>query len=289
MRPKVSIIVPVYQDWSRVPVLLEAIGAQTLSEKQFELLLVDNGSDSIPDTSAWPPFAQLLRCDTPGSYAARNSGIAHARGELLVFTDADCRPEPDWLEKLLDRQAREEGDGEVIVAGAIRVVAEGDMTAAARYDEMMGLTQARYVDRGYAATANLSVPRRLFKRIGGFDSRRFSGGDASFCRYAVSRGARLVYCPEAIVRHPARRSLAELVRKVRRVKGGQIRNGPWSRRFLYGVRGFLPPVRAWARIWCQREVSAHERFVISGVQARLWIAEMTETVRLISGARPERR
>lgn len=286
---RISIIVPVFNHWSLVPGLIAALEAQSVPAGQFELLLVDNGSDSLPEISGWPSFTRLLHCEQPGSYAARNVGIGEAQGELLVFTDADCRPEPDWLEKLLACQAAEDDRDEVIVAGAIRVVTEGEATAAALYDMAMGLPVADYVKRGYGVTANLAVPRGLMARMGGFDQRRFSGGDAAFCRLAVSCGARLVYGEQACVRHPARQSMSELTTKMRRLKGGQLRNGPWHRRLLYGIRGFLPPLRAWRRVLGLSGFSARERFVVAGVQGRLWLTEMVETLRLMLGGTPERR
>ena len=287
--PHYSIIVPVFNHWSLVPGLIEALEAQSVPAGQFELLLVDNGSDSLPAISGWPSFARLLHCAQPGSYAARNMGVGEARGELLVFTDADCRPEPDWLAGLLECRAAEGHSADVIVAGGIQVVAEGAVTAAALYDMAMGLPVADYVRRGYGVTANLAMPRELIERMGGFDEQRFSGGDAAFCRLAVSRGARLVYCEQARVRHPARQSMAELATKMRRLKGGQLCNGSWHRRLLYGIRGFLPPLRAWRRVLGLSGFSARERFVVAGVQGRLWLTEMVETLRLMLGGTPERR
>lgn len=283
-----SVIVPVFNHWRLVPSLLEGLTSQRLDPSSFELILVDNGSDEVPRSADLPEFARLVHCDQPGSYAARNTGAAVSQGEVLAFTDADCLPEPQWLAEL-DNCFRSVDRVDVLVAGSIRVVAGEPKTPAARYDEVMGLPQARYVGRGYGVTANLAVPRELFERVGGFDERRLSGGDAAFCRTATEQGADLVYCAPARVVHPARTDMRELTRKVRRVKGGQLRNGPWHRRILYGVRGFLPPLRAWQRILAMPGLGNAERFLLVRVQARLWLVEMMETARLLSGGKPERR
>ncbi|HEX6928800.1 MAG TPA: glycosyl transferase family 2, partial [Gammaproteobacteria bacterium] len=112
---------------------------------------------------------------------------------------------------------------------------------------------------------------------------------AEFCWRAARYGATVVYCAEARVKHPARRSTAELVRKVRRLKGGQLRNGPLSRRIHYGMRGFVPPLRAWWRIWRSPRLGFVQRIAVSVIQARLWLAEMAETFRLLAGRQAERR
>ena len=76
-------------------------------------------------------------------------------------------------------------------------------TACARYELVRGIPQARYVARGYAATANLAVPADLFRRLGGFDAARRSGGDAGFFRRAGRAGHPVTLVPDAVVPTPA--------------------------------------------------------------------------------------
>jgi glycosyltransferase involved in cell wall biosynthesis len=62
-------------------------------------VVVDNGSDPpIGNLSENFSFAHCIREPKPGSYAARNRGIATSRAALLGFTDADCLPAEDWIE-----------------------------------------------------------------------------------------------------------------------------------------------------------------------------------------------
>lgn len=283
----ISVIVPVYNQWHLVPRLLAGLATQT-AEAKIEVLLVDNGSDIVPEFAREPDFVRRLYCATPGSYAARNHGARHARGELLVFTDADCEPQPGWLEAVSACLAKHDSTY-TIVAGKVSVVSEAPITLAARYDMALGFPQERYVANGYGVTANLAVSRELFEREDGFDSNRLSGGDADFCRRAGQRGASVIYCDDAVVNHPARRSVDELIRKVRRLKGGQLRNGSFRRRLLGGLRSFLPPVRAWWRIWRSPVLSARHRVSVSMLQLLLWFVEMAETLRLLVGSTAERR
>ena len=82
-------LLPVYAE------LLAALAAQSF--RDFEILLVDNAPEEPRPPLALPGAARILPCAEPGSYAARNLGTAAARGRILAFTDADCRPDPGWL------------------------------------------------------------------------------------------------------------------------------------------------------------------------------------------------
>ena len=162
--PRISVIVPVYNDWHRIPRLLGCLAAQTLPTEQFEILLIDNGSDSFDPPQNLAPNARILNCETPGSYAARNHGIEQARGHWLAFTDADCLPAPDWLQQLL-AQAPATADNSApttILAGQVRMIASSAHPSAwEMHDLVKGIPQGWYVSRGYAATANLLVPADL--------------------------------------------------------------------------------------------------------------------------------
>jgi glycosyltransferase involved in cell wall biosynthesis len=286
----VSVIVPVYNHWHLVPDLLKCLEGQSLETRNFELLLVDNGSDDLPEDPGLPPFARLLVCRTPGSYAARNMAIAESRGSILAFTDADCRPSPQWLAAGL---AAFDGQPETprLVAGDVAVEPQDwdVMTPTEAYDVSLGLPQARYVSKGYAVTANLFVGRAVFDSVGLFDASRFSGGDAEFCRRAVASGVPLVFNQTARIVHPARRDWSELVAKRRRVKGGQITAGSIRRRLMYGVRSFLPPVFAWRNAIKAKQLTGAQRLLVCRLLAKLWIVDMLEVVRLLAGGVPLRR
>lgn len=283
-----SVIVPVYIDWHLVPGLTDSLERQTLPADRFEVILVDNGSPQFEPPEKLPGNVQILRCDTPGSYAARNLGASRAEGDWLVFTDADCRPAADWLAELDEVRGRA-GDG-ALIAGAVEIVAQSARPGAAEiYDIVKGIPQQRYVERGYAATANLAVPMAVFRELGGFDSRRFSGGDADLCRRAVAAGHALVFAETMRVEHPARTTWREIATKARRIKGGQLKAGSASRRLMWLLRTLVPPLRgAWEFLRNTRHPLRH-RLVAIAVLMRLWLVELAEVVLLMAGRSPERR
>jgi GT2 family glycosyltransferase len=285
--PRISVVVPVYRQWDLVPLLLDALAAQDLPQAAFEVLLVDNEPGAPRRTPALPANARVLPCAAPGSYAARNAGAAAARGALLAFTDADCRPDPGWLAALAAAAAAAPGG---LVAGPVRVTPAGPRpNAFEAYDAIRGIPQARYVRLGYAATANLAVPADLFAALGGFDATRFSGGDAAFCRRAGALGRSIALAEGAVVAHPARATWAELARKARRVKGGQLFGGSRRSRLTWLVRTLTPPWRAAAR-FLRAPAPWRDRLAAIGVLHALWGVELAETARLLVGrGAPERR
>lgn len=211
-------IVPVRDDRRGVETLLAALAEQTLAVECFEVIVVDDGSADGSAEVARRAGARVLR--TPGgggSYAARNLGLAAAAGEVLAFTDADCRPAPDWLERGLAAFAQ---DSEAIVAGEIQVVLGERPSTAAIIDAARHLNQERAVRDGLCATANLFVPRRAFERVGIFNDRLISGGDGEFGSRATRAGFTLRHAPEVVVRHPPRSAPVALARKAYRLGFG---------------------------------------------------------------------
>ncbi len=285
---KFSVIVPVYRHWDSVPMLLRRMREQTLAQDRFEVILVDNDPAVPTPPLALDANARIVKCGTPGSYAARNRGAEDADGRWLVFTDADCLPQPGWLEAL-DRAIFQDVDRSLLAGPVDMVGRSASPSAAEIYDIVKGIPQERYVDRGYAATANLAVSRSLFDLVGGFDGGRLSGGDADFCRRVGSAGYGIALVDDARVDHPARTDWREVVTKERRVKGGQLMAGPPRRRLLWLLRTLLPPVDIAVSFLGRRRHPLRHRLVACGVLAAVWWVGIVEAVRLLAGGAPERR
>ena len=96
----VSVIVPVFNDHKGLKTCLDSLSNPIIGSQQFDVNIVDSGSECTPEaTVSNYSFAKLFFENTSGSYAARNKGISKAKGEYLVFLDADGIPENDWLEQ----------------------------------------------------------------------------------------------------------------------------------------------------------------------------------------------
>jgi glycosyltransferase involved in cell wall biosynthesis len=216
--PAVSVVVPVHGDRGGLAVTLDALRRQDyLGEVQ--VLVADNG-DNPGLGAAAGDGVEVVPAPVPGSYAARNAALRRARGQVLAFTDADCRPAPDWISRGVAALAA--AGAPSFVGGHIEVEVEpGARTGAGLWDRLHGLRQDTYVLRdGYAATANLLVAREVFDRVGPFDAGLASGGDRDWGERAHALGVRPVFARDVVVHHPARASLAEAHRKMMRVHAG---------------------------------------------------------------------
>lgn len=278
--PKLSVVIPVYRDWDRLQTLLGALNQQSLPADRIEVIVVANDAGP-PDPL---PFGILLHCATPGSYAARNIGWRAATAPRIVFTDADCLPDAAWLAAIAEAA---QTAPEALIAGDVVMQDSPEQTLFSAYDRVLGLPQATYVARGYAITANLSVPRAALDTLGGFDEGRFSGGDIAFCRAAGRAGFALVFAPMAQVTHPPRTRFADHFAKLQRVRGGQIASGPLRRRLFYLGRTALPPLRrTWAALTAPHPWGMRAQALLG-----LWImwgAGFYETARLLLGGAPVR-
>lgn len=250
----VSVIVPVRDDPHGLARCLTALAAQTLAPGSFEVLVVDNGSRDDPSSVVRPfGFARLLREPAGGSYAARNAGAAAARGRVLAFTDADCRPAPDWLEQGAATLRSVAATG--LVAGRIAVEPRDGSrpTPVELYELLHAFPQRVYAtENGFAATANAFTWRRVFTQTGGFDPALRSAGDQEWGRRVTDAGYQVVYAPHVEVRHPARRTWTDLLAKMERVADGRTvlarRGPPWARgRPRASLQRLVPPVRTWWR------------------------------------------
>lgn len=212
--PAISVIIPHLNQTGPLAGCLAALGEQTLAPDRFEVVVVDNGSSPLPeDVVAGLPGARLTCEPEPGPGPARNRGVTLARAEILAFLDADCIPDPGWLEAILAAFAADPTGA--VLGGAIGVFAETPdrPNLAEVFDLVYGFRQEVTIARhGFAATANLAVRRKVFAAVGGFAGLSISE-DMDWGRRAALAGFPTRFVPQAMVRHPARRAMSDLQRQ----------------------------------------------------------------------------
>lgn len=254
-QPTVSVVVPVYNDTAALQRCLTALAQQDYPAELVQVLVVDNASTDDPSGVVPPdPRFELLHEGRRGSYAARNTGVHAATGEVLAFTDSDCVPRPDWLRlgvEALHSQPRPDAIG-----GAIALFfphGTSPRTGPDHFELLNEFQQRKYIEEwSFAATANVLVTREVFDRVGMFDPDLQSGGDTDWGTRLVAGGGRLVYAPEVVVGHPARSSWRELGRKSVRVATGiadrteHLGRGALAHRAYREARGGLS---IWVHVW----------------------------------------
>lgn len=279
----VGVVVPVFNDWPRLQECLAALAHQTYPGALLRVRVVNNGSTDWPAHPTFPLPVELIDHAEPGSYGARNRAALNWSVDVLAFTDADCRPDPDWIRAgvaALQRSAGQPG----LVAG--RIVLEAarpeQPTPAEQLDQILGFDQARTVRRGgFAVTANLFVPQRCLQQLGGFHSGTRSGGDRDFCDRAVAAGCALSFAADAVVRHPAR-DWPELLHKQRRIVGGRLSLAGASliHRCAVLLLSLRPIVSESLRVCRQRQLPWRRRLQLCALVLRLRAAVLLEWLRL---------
>ncbi len=247
----VTVIIPVYNDAERLKLCLQALENQTFAAEAYEVIVVDNRSTEAvaPLVTAFK-HARCLFEEQQGSYAARNRGLSQARGEILAFTDSDCIPRPDWIERGVAILRDDDRIG--LIGGRVELfsIDPNQPTAAELYEIMGSFQQKVYVEqKHFGATANLITTRNVMDIVGPFDASLLSGGDGEWGRRVYAAGYKLTYADDVVVRHPARHSLAELRSKAIRLSEGRYSvrkkqaHGSLSRTLVDVLISIIPPKR----------------------------------------------
>ena len=167
--PFVSVVVPLYNEERWIDQCITALTAQDYPEDRFEILVIDNNStDGSAEKASRHGRVRLLHEPTQGDYAARNRGIAEARGEIIAFTDSDTVVRPDWIRAIVS--GMQDPRTELLVG---RLEFSGT-------SRTLGLLEAYEAEKGefvfssgvhgiyFGYTCNMAVRRSLFSRLGSF-------------------------------------------------------------------------------------------------------------------------
>jgi glycosyltransferase involved in cell wall biosynthesis len=245
--PRVSIVIPAFFSHDTIGRCLEGMLAQDLGgtgEAGFEVVVVDSSPDerTAEVVRRYPQvrFVRSPRRLLP--HAARNEGVRHARGELLVFTDPDVYPPPGWLRSLV---AAWQATGHVVV-GALACHGGrwlDDGIHFCKFAKWLPGGAPRPVDM--SPTANMLIDRAGFEGAGGFDGEQMLG-DAVFSWRLLATGRTLWFDPAAAADHHHLTGLGAFLRERHRrgIEFGELRTA-WHhhdrrRALLYLAASLLP-------------------------------------------------
>jgi GT2 family glycosyltransferase len=204
--PLVSVIIPVYNSHDFLDEAIESVRAQTYTN--WEIIVIDDGSDRPETVAAIDALAQrpdprlrVVRIEHAGPSAARNAGLAAARGEFIVPLDSDDMLDVRTLERYLDAKRRNPDAG--YVTSFLLHFKESASAPHAGWiplggdREMLGVVNA-------GTHSTILIERRLLLELGGYDESMPSYEDWDLACRIGSRGLAGEVVPMYLVRYRIR-------------------------------------------------------------------------------------
>lgn len=241
----ISVIIPYYKDFDSLLLVLYSLDRQTLSQQNWEVIVINNDPDILlvlPETLSVSYSLKILEEPKPGSYAARNKGIAAAKGNIIAFTDSDCLPNVDWLKNAQELFSKDSKKEIGILTGPVPFFFKDpdNLTDAEIYEKYTGFTTEAYAKDGHAITANWFSYRSVLEEFRCFNDTLKSNGDSELSG-KISKKHQILFSENILVRHPARYRTGDLVNKYKRLLGGtftrKYKNNPKA--FKWFVLDFI--------------------------------------------------
>lgn len=207
----ISVIVPAYNVEKSIAHCLQALLDQTMPRDAYEVIVVDDGSRDATYKIAQSFGVRVLLQKNGGAAAARNLGAQNARGDIVIFIDADSVPDKSWLEKMITPFS----NAEIVGASGEKKTRQTNLWAQYvqieydyKYDLMRAHAYTDFIDSSTAA-----YRRAVFVQNGGFDTSFMEAEDTELSFRLAERGYKMVLLRDAIVYHMHPTSLWEYLRR----------------------------------------------------------------------------
>lgn len=222
---KISIIIPTRNRAQNLKNLLEKLSKQTVPSDQYEVLVIDNGSED--DTSVvcqeymklFVNFKYFYE-EEPGLHVGRNKGFQESLTELLVYIDDDIEPHEEWLQAIIKGFE----DEKVALIGGNDVpkfekepdswindlwIERGDMKILPEFSCILLGSIKKEIDPECVYGCNFAIRKEVLRKTRGFhpdgmpnNMLQYRGdGETYVSRYIKEQGLKAIFIPEASVYH----------------------------------------------------------------------------------------
>jgi glycosyltransferase involved in cell wall biosynthesis len=263
---RISVVIPHLNQPEQLEACLRSLESQSLDRSAFEIIVVDNGSASLPEAVVGRHAGvRLLQELRPGPGLARNVGAECASGQMLCFIDADCIAHRDWLRGVVSAFAS--APLGTVLGGDVQIwrADPSSFTALEAYESVFAYRFKLYIEQhGYSGTGNLAVSRTDFRKAGPFGGISVAE-DVEWGVRARAAGLTFRYVPGMVVYHPARRSMRELFikwdRHIQHALNMSAGKPWWRLRWLARAVAVLasPTVDVWQVVFSRRIEGASAR------------------------------
>jgi glycosyltransferase involved in cell wall biosynthesis len=211
--PRVSVVVASYNGAPTLKTCLQSL--ERLNYPEYEVILVDDGSTDATESIAalFPSVRYFRHAQNQGLSSARNTGITAATGEIVAFTDSDCRADEDWLHYLIGDLLSSRFTG---IGGHNFLPPDDSVVAAAVMVSPGGPAHVMLNDRlaEHIPGCNMAFYRWALVEIGGFDPLyRKAGDDVDICWRLQQRSYLLGFSPAGFVWHYRRNTVKAYLRQ----------------------------------------------------------------------------
>lgn len=199
---KVSVVIPAYNEEKYLPNCLKTLEKQTYPRDNFEIIVVDNNSKDKTAEIARAAGARVITEKKQGHIFALNTGMHHAKGDIIATTDADTQVNPNWL-AVIDKVFQ---DQEVVaVTGPAHYNSNSKMKRnLVKYSYYFYLKFHFAVGKPSLSGLNLAVRKSAFYQIKGLDTRYRIFGDVEL-GLRIKKVGKVLFCKElSVVSSPRR-------------------------------------------------------------------------------------
>lgn len=247
--PKVSVIVPTYNRKESVAICVESILRS--AHNNFEVIVVNTVQEGDIELNL---HCTVINTKLRGSHVAKNIGVSHSHGEVLVFVDDDVLVDETWLSNLIqtyDRGNSIAGVGGRVIKGNKTTLAHNNIHSVVGKVTEKGLVVSNFDSDGEIKEVdtfqgcNMSFKKEQFLEIGGFSTKYIGNAyfeETDLCMRFRKRGYKLIFNPEAVVWHMPAPS-----------GGNRVDKKKWSYCFghnhlLFYETNFRPTFAGWIKI-----------------------------------------
>lgn len=220
-----AVVITVKDDAVALQKTLRLLAQQSRIPYEVVLTVADSSDSTLEVAKSWAQKfkqAKVIRIGAATRSEGRNRGVEETQQEIIVFTDAGCYPERDWLEQLLLPFKQ---PATSLVSGYTRVAHQ---TAFAEAQGVFVLVPLEKIDQHpLPATRNMALRRSVFEEVGGFQKELNFSEDFELARRLHKHGYKSFFAPLAIMEWQARSSILEFFQMIARLTRGDVVAGTW--------------------------------------------------------------
>lgn len=241
-----SVVIPTFNRKDTLKPVLEALDNQIFPHEQFEIIVIDsNSTDGTSEMISHldlKPSLTYIRQENAGRAGARNSGIKQAKGDIILFTDADIVASPSLLEEHM--KIHRIKHGEAVVGLEVQVSSLEEYKYLAEHPEKRKELHPRHrkeISWLYFMTGNASVSRDELIKAGMFDVmfQGYGWEDIELGYRLAKNGVKINYSRSAVNYHvhpvPLDKRFEIMTMAGRSAVKFYKKHGDWKIRYLLGM------------------------------------------------------